>query len=229
MNRMEFMQILRLNLSDLLENEREDAIQYYEDYLNDAGIENEQEAMEELGSPERLAETIKAGLNGGGEYTENGYRQKTQNTAEPVSDISVRKKNCEQRDFSAQRGNSASKTLLIIILCVVLSPIIVPLAGGLLAAGAGILIALFAIWIAFTIVGIAFFFTGLIMLIVGVVKLFIIPAAGALLLGLGLLFAGSGLLLSILMFWLFAKLVPPFCRWVAALCRKPFERRGGAA
>ena len=49
MNRIDFMRRLELLLSDLPENERREAIQYYNDYLNDAGVENEEEVLEALG------------------------------------------------------------------------------------------------------------------------------------------------------------------------------------
>lgn len=279
MNRMEFMKILERQLLDLSESEREEALQYYEDYLNDAGIENEQEALEELGAPEHLAETIKAGLNGGsGEFTERGY----QSARRDASEVTVRSgdyagsgsqagqeqagtKTSWQQDHAqtsrqqdhaqtswqqngyqnaagngpegyrsgeqkpADKGNSASKTILIILLCIILSPIILPLAGGLLAAAAAILLGLFCLWGGLAVAGMAMFLAGIIALVVGIIKLFTLPAAGAVLIGTGLLCFGIGLLLCAFLIWLFIRIVPPFCRWLAALCRKPFERKGGAA
>lgn len=41
MNRLEFMRRLEALLSDISQSEREEALQYYNDYLNDAGVENE--------------------------------------------------------------------------------------------------------------------------------------------------------------------------------------------
>ena len=65
MNRIDFMRRLELLLSDLPENERREAIQYYNDYLNDAGVENEEEVLEALGTPEELAKSIRDGLREG--------------------------------------------------------------------------------------------------------------------------------------------------------------------
>ena len=62
MNRLEFMQQLEALLSDISQGEREEALQYYNDYLNDAGVENEQEVLDAMGSPEQLAKVIKEGL-----------------------------------------------------------------------------------------------------------------------------------------------------------------------
>lgn len=67
MNRMEFMHRLSFLLADIPENERLEAIQYYEDYLNDADVESEEEVLAELGTPEELAASIREGLLEGAE------------------------------------------------------------------------------------------------------------------------------------------------------------------
>lgn len=76
MNRAEFMRRLTELLGDVSPTEREEAIQYYNDYFDDAGEENEGSVIASLGTPEELARTIKAGLNdsgNGGEFTEAGF------------------------------------------------------------------------------------------------------------------------------------------------------------
>ena len=89
MNRAEFMARLRDLLSDITEAEREEAMNYYEDYFDDAGVENEESVIESLGSPEKVAATIKDGLNDGngtnGEFTENGYKGKYRATVTELS------------------------------------------------------------------------------------------------------------------------------------------------
>ena len=66
MNRAEFMRRLTELLGDVPPMEREEAIQYYNDYFDDAGEENEGSVIASLGTPEELAKTIKTGLNDGG-------------------------------------------------------------------------------------------------------------------------------------------------------------------
>lgn len=76
MNRADFMKNLAGLLVDVPLTEREAAIQYYNDYFDDAGAENEQGVIASLGSPEQLASAIKAGLADGGnmgEFTEKGF------------------------------------------------------------------------------------------------------------------------------------------------------------
>lgn len=78
MNRIEFMTELAALLQDVPEEERRDAMKYYNDYFDDAGEENEPQVVEELESPAKVAATIKADLEGSskghGEFTEKGYR-----------------------------------------------------------------------------------------------------------------------------------------------------------
>ena len=81
MNRAEFMRRLTELLGDVPPSEREEAIQYYNDYFDDAGAENESGVIASLGTPEELARAIKAGLSdggNGGEFTESGFSGYTQ-------------------------------------------------------------------------------------------------------------------------------------------------------
>ena len=52
MSRTEFMNQLKNLLWDIPEYEREEALNYYEDYFDDAGAENEAQVIASLGSPE---------------------------------------------------------------------------------------------------------------------------------------------------------------------------------
>ena len=87
MNRAEFMRRLTELLGDVAPTEREEAIQYYNDYFDDAGEENESGVIASLGTPEELARTIKAGLNdggNGGEFTESGFSGYTQTPKDEI-------------------------------------------------------------------------------------------------------------------------------------------------
>lgn len=76
MNRIEFMKELEYLLSDLPDEEKEDALAYYRDYLEEAG-EAGADVIREFGSPERIAAIIRADIQGdmeeGGEFTDRGY------------------------------------------------------------------------------------------------------------------------------------------------------------
>lgn len=59
MTKYEFLGDLSRLLADLPEEERKQALHYYEDYFADAGEDNEQKVLTELGSPVEIAEQIK--------------------------------------------------------------------------------------------------------------------------------------------------------------------------
>lgn len=71
MNKELFLQRLRELLTGMPAGEAEEAIRYYQDYFEDAGIENEQRVIEELVSPEQVARTIResAGFSGNKEHS----------------------------------------------------------------------------------------------------------------------------------------------------------------
>lgn len=60
MNKEIFLRDLRRFLADIPDDEREQALKYYEDYFEDAGPENEQQVIQELGSPIDIAKQIKS-------------------------------------------------------------------------------------------------------------------------------------------------------------------------
>ncbi|WP_242980494.1 DUF1700 domain-containing protein [Blautia argi] len=65
MNRKEFLAQLARLLWDIPEADRKDALEYYENYFEDAGVENESSVIQELGSPGKVAAIIKTDLEGG--------------------------------------------------------------------------------------------------------------------------------------------------------------------
>ena len=60
MSRAEFMKILRSELHRLPEDERNAALEFYEEYFDEAGAENEQQVIENLGNPKKVAAQIKS-------------------------------------------------------------------------------------------------------------------------------------------------------------------------
>jgi Predicted membrane protein len=85
------MKELESLLSDIPLEEREEALWYYNDYFEDAGEAHEEEIIQELVSPEKVAATIKTYLTANeadrenrGYYTENGYQDTINNEYEIV-------------------------------------------------------------------------------------------------------------------------------------------------
>lgn len=60
MDKREYLAQLASHLKDLANDEFEDAMHYVEEYFDEAGIDNEQRVIDELGSPAKYAAQIKA-------------------------------------------------------------------------------------------------------------------------------------------------------------------------
>ena len=60
MNRTEFLAALALRLDDLPEDERDEAVKYYSEYLDEVGADKEDGAIAELGGAEKVANIIRA-------------------------------------------------------------------------------------------------------------------------------------------------------------------------
>lgn len=75
MKKQEFLNRLEQLLADMPEGEREEAMMYYSDYIDDAGPDKEDEVISALGSPEEVAESIRNDSREG-EFTEQGYQDK---------------------------------------------------------------------------------------------------------------------------------------------------------
>ncbi|MCE5235042.1 MAG: DUF4097 family beta strand repeat-containing protein [Clostridiaceae bacterium] len=85
MNRKEFLTRLEAALATLSYEERQAALRYYEEYLWDAGEENEAAAIAELGAPEALAERIIRESRAYAKESANAEAQPGMNGSRPVS------------------------------------------------------------------------------------------------------------------------------------------------
>ena len=86
MDRAEFLNRLEAQLLDVPQAEREEALQYYEDYLNDAGDAGDFDILQELGTPEEVADSIRNGLrqdsSGAGERSYDSQSNRSGQTGE---------------------------------------------------------------------------------------------------------------------------------------------------
>lgn len=211
MNRKEFMDRLEYLLQDISQRDRVDALAYYNDYFDDAGEENEQEVISSLGSPEKVAEKIREGLG-----------------EKPGEEDSDDKTTSDKRNYqSSGQGTDWGKIILIVLICLVLSPILVPAGGAALSVIIGIPAAFFGLLVALGVGGAGIAIGGLAMVITGIGKLFFSASAGLSLLGVGFLFLGAGVLGVIAAVWIAWKVIPWLIRSIVGLFRRLFYKKGG--
>lgn len=106
MRKEEFFDKLEYLLQDIPDQDREDALDYYRDYLAEAGSGNEEAAIEDFGSPERVAAIIRAdlagNLNDGGSFTDRGYED--ERFRDPGYQVAKRLDLPEERENTAGSG-----------------------------------------------------------------------------------------------------------------------------
>ena len=112
MTKYEFLGDLSRLLSDLPEEERRQAMKYYEDYFADAGESQEQAVLKELGSPESVAKLIKDDGSDNIEYGE-GSASHIQDFVQPYSSEQSQnawqnsQQNNAQNDWQNSQQNNA--------------------------------------------------------------------------------------------------------------------------
>ncbi len=183
MDRKQFINELRSKLAVLSYEEREKAISYYEEYFDDAGTENEDNVIYELGDIERIAQEI------------------IENSTSKVNSVSVNKFTVGNDNDNSYKDNNTSNNktntfyreetkkekqnlkplyvILIIIGALACFPIVMTLFGLLLGL-IGVIIGVVA--------------TAFGLVISGIAAVFTIPFAGFAVVGGILYYLGKGIL-----------------------------------
>lgn len=237
MNRQEFLERLRILLGDLSEEEREEAVQYYENYFADAGPEMEEQVIKELGSPEKVALMIREGLRGedaGDTYAENGFFQSRYDdreipadykTSSSYTDNSYSYQGVGDRQFERKPWTSKTlKIILIILIICVGFPVVIPVVGGVVAAILGLIAGIFGIFFAVVLFSFCIVIAGVAMAVTGAVVMFSSISAGLLVCGIGLLLLSAGILLSVFSIRLCCVMVPSIFRALVGMVRGLFYR-----
>lgn len=207
MNKEQYLAALRQALEVLPPEERDSAVAYYEDYFADAGPENEQKVIEELGTPTMVAHAILA------EYRE--LATVPQSGAGTVHSV-------PQGAHSAKKGISPWLLVLLVLLAI---PLGVPLLSAAVAVIAGFLSVVLVLALVTVLVPVICVGVGVAVCWAGLVALFVSPASGLYAIGGGLVSIAIGLLIGLLFAKLLMLFVPPVVRGFVNLCRRPFERR----
>ena len=234
MNREEYLRRLSYLLQDLPEEEYKDALEYYEDYFEEAGPDREQEVILELGRPERIAAMIRDSVkekDGEWEYTENGYYNKRYDEHNQMPGQREKKaKEEKEKESWHMKGSRNRNILLLIIILVLASGAVIPAALGLvLGIGGGVLGlagGIFVIVAAACASCFGLLIGGIAVGVTGIVKMFTVAPTGLLLLGCGCIMTAAGLFLLMLAVWIIGGLLPKLIRWIVGVFRKLFHRGG---
>jgi uncharacterized membrane protein len=246
MNKNEFLNELRAILWRLPEDERESALTYYEEFIEEAGPENEQEVISKLGTPQRVADNIFREFNtniavaGTPNYSNtNDVRQENEQKNTQGSNNQYNNtqgqgynnqyNNNQNQGYNYQYNNSQKQqkntnTILIIILLVVCSPIILGLGGTLVGILVAIAATIFGLGVAAIATVVSLIIAGIVVIIAGISSLFVSTWGGVLLIGTGLVVLGIGLLLAVPTMALLAKGIPAIVRGLISFFKNIFAR-----
>ena len=231
MNRIEYMTKLASLLQDIPEVERKDAMKYYNDYFDEAGEENEEQVIREFGTPEEVAENIKADLKGkteditGSQQEQSSSQYQTQEQQKQKSDQSSE----YQYGMPEKKKNDRIwEIVLIVILAIIIGPVLIPLVGGILAAGLAIVLTVIVGVIAMVIAGVAIAIAGIALVISGLIILLPQTAAGLALIGSGLMILVIGVIATVGFGKLCAFIWDGIAKGISFLWRKIFHRKAVA-
>lgn len=165
MTKTEYMKKLAHDLRRLPKEDYDRAIEYFEEYFAEAGPENEQQAVSDLGSPEEAAKELI---------------------------IELAAQNIKEKPKTVKRGLS---TLWIAILALCAAPVTVPFAICTLIVLAVILLCVGIVLFTVAVSAIAFIASGILSLFGGIAVLFHSVGDGLCNIGLGLFASGIGILI----------------------------------
>ena len=253
MSRWEFIRRLEELLFDISPSEREEALQYYNDYFNDAGRENEQEVIKALGSPEQVAQIVKEGIGGSstGSFTEYGFTSRDTEVEHPVANRTGKRseeeyKKADNNKTQDQKAADAEYTetytadstgkepiptwaiVLIVIGAILLSPAILGALFTVIGTLLSILFTIFCIIFGFGVAAIILMVVAVGLIAAGVGSLFVEPIVSIGLVGAACICGALGILFLLVTVLIAGKGVPALYKGILYLWNKIFHKKGGS-
>lgn len=220
MNREEFMSRLETLLTGISEEEKQEALTYYRNYFDDAGVENEQQIIRELESPEKVAESIRRDFG----ITDLVVVEQPKKSGNGAAEGYAGKTKAPSREEKKQGGSKDTTIIvLLVILLVLTAPVWIGFAGSVLGVIVGVFFALVAIALGGLIGGVCILGLAVGALIGGS------TALGLIGLGIGLLMFSMGALAGVLLVLLCGMFLPWLVRELSGLGRKKSAKKGAKA
>ena len=203
MTKREFLLQLNDALATMNGDERSAAIQYYSDYIDDAGPENLDEVLAQLGDPRQVAASILA--EAGAEPRQAASAQAAAPTPAP--------------------GKTGLPGWAVVLIVLLLSPAWLPV----VCSAFGIAIGCLATLVGMIVAAVCLVLGGGAGILVGITMLLAEPLAGLLAAGVGCIICGLGLLLGLLCVFICRTVIPTLTRWLRMGWQRIFHKGGAAA
>ncbi|MCR5767115.1 MAG: DUF1700 domain-containing protein [Lachnospiraceae bacterium] len=175
MNKQEFMQKLEHYLRHLTDDDAQDALEYYSEYIDDLGLAPDEDVCARIGTPREVSRQIIA-----------------QTTERKIS---------EQTEKNTVRGSGSILWLTILGICA--SPIALPISIALVVIVIALIITIGSILLSFFVAGCAMVLAGIALALLSIIsgsvgQVFVCVGCGIFIIGLGILFVmGSAKLTSL--------------------------------
>lgn len=211
MTRKEYMEQLKKYLKRLPKEDYDNAIEYFSEYFDEAGPENEQQVMEELGQPKEAARELllnllqesvgdskditeekTAALPAAGSYYGDNSHAHSRTDSGNLSTTGY--------STSAGKKRSPGKIILLAFLVICASPVSI----ALLFAGLAVLA---AVIFSMAVTGVSAIAGGIVLTGFGMTLIARSLAAACMMVGSGFLMAGAGILVGVLTIYI--------CKWCA--------------
>lgn len=211
MTRKEYMEQLKKYLKRLPKEDYDNAIEYFSEYFDEAGPENEQQVMEELGQPKEAARELllnllqesvgdskditeekTAALPAAGSYYGESSHAHSRTDSGNLSTTGY--------STSAGKKRSPGKIILLAFLVICASPVSI----ALLFAGLAVLA---AVIFSMAVTGVSAIAGGIVLTGCGMTLIARSLAASCMMVGSGFLMAGAGILVGVLTIYI--------CKWCA--------------
>lgn len=206
MNREKYLAELEEYLQPLTPEERADAIMFYSEFIDDAGLETRSQIEERLGTPRKLSRKVLADYS----IKTTDEEVKYQRTATPQSNV---------------------KMIWLILLALLASPFLLGFGGIMIAVLIGILVLLAGLVFGAGVLLCAGVVVMGLLIYIGVAMLFSSWAVGLFYLGLGLLALGGLLVVIPLVYWLIRLIlqgIANFSKYLYDNLSKKRKEKGGS-
>ena len=243
MKRKDFLDQLEYLLQDVDESDRQDALDYYRDYMDEAGVYDMDDVGDLFDRPEKVALSIRASLNDDPdeqiEVSEHGFKHIHTEEQTNVPNLYKHTEHTETEEAQDAEWHSASeseekiyeaepekslnlnmKLILIIATCLVLSPVILGLGSGVIGLVFGIIGGIIGLTFGVGGAALGCLVGGAVLLVKSVLRIAVSVPQGIFMMGIALLILAVGILLVILTIIIFKRFIPWIIQSVRSLIQK---------
>lgn len=217
MSREKFIEQLESLLSPISAQEREEALQYYQNYFEDAGKEKEAEVLEELGTPEDVAKII---------FDEVGYQEEAPKRVEEKKEETENQlhQGTDSVQNTPNEKPKMGKARKIIMICT--SFIWAPILFALWIVIVTLIIVSAALAFTFAVLAVAFVVLGLAAFVYGFIHMITLPAFAISLVGAGFIILALAILFVLFVLLFVMLIIPGLSKLLVLSYTLPFKVKG---